>query len=69
MDIIEEVNSPSPWVSPVVVVPRPSREVRLCVDMRQANYAVERERYAIPSIAEVLQDMSHGKVFSKLDLR
>ena len=69
MDIIEKVNSPSQWVSPVVVVPKPNGEVRLCVDMRQANCAVERERYPIPTIDEVLQDMNNSKVFSKLDLR
>ena len=69
MDIIEKVNSPSSWVSPVVVVPKPNGEVRLCVDMRQANCAVERERYPIPTIDEVLQDMNRSKVFSKLDLR
>ncbi|PFX17108.1 Vacuolar protein sorting-associated protein 26B-B [Stylophora pistillata] len=69
MDIIEKVNSPSQWVSPVVVVPKPNGEVRLCVDMRQANCVVERERYLIPTIDEVLQDMNNSKVFSKLDLR
>ncbi|PFX25919.1 Retrovirus-related Pol polyprotein from transposon opus [Stylophora pistillata] len=66
MDITEKVNSPSQWYSPVVVVPKPNGEVRLCVDMRQANCAVERGRYPIP---EVLQDMNNSKVFSKLDLR
>ena len=30
MGIIEKVNSPSQWVSPVVVVPKPNGEVRLC---------------------------------------
>ncbi|XP_022784883.1 uncharacterized protein K02A2.6-like [Stylophora pistillata] len=69
MDIIEKVNSPSQSVSPVVVVAKPNGEVRLCVDMRQANCAVERERYPIPTIDEVLQDMNNKKVFSKLDLR
>ena len=44
MDIIEKVNTPSQGVSPVVVVPKPKGEVRLCVDMTQANGAVERER-------------------------
>ena len=52
----------------VVVVPKPNGEVRLCVDIRQANCAVERERYPIPTIDEVLQDMN-SKVFSKLDFR
>lgn len=55
-DIIEKVNSPSPWVSPVVAVPKPNTQVTLCVDMRQANCAVECERYPI----HVLQDMIHS---------
>ena len=33
MDIIEPVEGPAPWVSPVVVVPRQNDEIRLCVDM------------------------------------
>ena len=37
MDVIEKVEGPTPWVSPLVVVPKPSGNVRLCVDMRQAN--------------------------------
>ena len=28
-DIIEPVEGPTPWVSPVVVVPQPSGEIRL----------------------------------------
>ena len=60
MDILEKVNSPSQWVNPAVVVPKPNREVRLCVDTRQANCAVERERYSILTIDEVLQDMNNS---------
>ena len=68
LDIIEKVNGSSSWVSPVVVVPKPSGDIRLCVDMRQANMAVKRERYPIPTIDEVLQDLNQSKFFSKLDL-
>ena len=69
MDIIEKVQGPSSWISPVVVVPKPSGEIRLCVDMRQANAAVIRERFPIPTIDEVLNDMNGAKYFSKLDLK
>ena len=69
LDIIERVEGPSSWVSPVVVVPKSSGDIRLCIDMRQANTAVKRERYPIPTIDEVVQDMSQSKVFSKLDLK
>ena len=68
-DIIERVDAPTPWVNPVVVVPKPNGEVRLCVDMRCANKAIIWERHPIPTIDEVLNDMQEGSVFSKLDLK
>jgi hypothetical protein len=69
MEVIEKVEGPTPWVSPVVVVPKKNGDVRLCVDMRQANQAVMRERHPIPLVDDVLQKMNGATVFSKLDLR
>lgn len=69
LDIIEPAEGPTPWVSPLVVVPKSNGEIRVCVDMRQANLAVERERHPIPTIEETLQEMKGASVFSKLDLR
>ncbi|XP_065941320.1 uncharacterized protein [Magallana gigas] len=44
LDIIERVEEPCSWVSPVVCVPKRSGDdIRLCVDMRQANTAVKRK--------------------------
>ncbi|XP_022796469.1 uncharacterized protein LOC111334923 [Stylophora pistillata] len=53
-DIIEEVPSgPTERVSPLVVVPKPDGDIRVCVYMRRANEAIERERHPIPTIEEV----------------
>ena len=68
-DIIEAVDGPTPWVSPVVIAPKPSGDIRLCVDMRQANSAIIRERHPIPTVDEVLQRMNGSTVFTKLDLK
>lgn len=67
-DIIEKVSGPTSWVSPVVVVPK-RNDIRLCVDMRQANTAVRRKRHPIPTIEEMLCNMNQSKVISKLDIR
>ena len=56
-------------VSPIVIVPKPSGDIRLCVDMRRANEAIIRERHPIPTIDEVLQSMNGSTVFSKIDLK
>ena len=49
-------------------MPKPNGDVRLCVDMRQANEAIQRERFPIPTVEETLIEMNGSKVFSKLDL-
>ena len=69
LDIIEKVNTPMSWVSPVLVVPKPNGDIRLCVDMRQANKAIVREQHPIPTVDEILYKMNGSEVFSKLDLR
>lgn len=68
MDIIEKVEGPTPCVSPIVVVPKQNGDIRICVDMRMANTAIERSRHPIPTIDDVLSELSGNTVFTKLDL-
>ena len=69
LGVIERVNDQTPWVSPLVVVPKKSPgQVRVCVDMRRANVAIKRERHVTPTINEVIHDLNGACVFSKLDL-
>jgi len=65
---MEDVEGPTPWVSPLVAVPKSNGDVRVCVDMRRANAAVIRERHPIPTLEETLQALNGAAVFSKLDL-
>ena len=58
-----------PWISPVVVAPKTSGDIRLCVDTREANEAIIRDRIPIPTVDEVLENLNGNTVFSKLDLR
>jgi len=51
------------------VAPKPSRAIRLCVDMRCPNKAIIRERLPIPTVDEVLEELNGSMPFSKLDLR
>ena len=70
-DIIERVEGPTTWISPAVVAPKPSGDIRLYVDIRRANEATVRERLPmpIPTVDEVLESLNGSTVFSKLDLR
>ncbi len=67
-DIIENAEGPIPWVSVLVVVPKANdKDPRICIDMRWANLAIERERHPIPTV-EIIQHMSGSTVFSVLYL-
>ena len=69
-DIIERVpeNQPTPWVSPIVAVPKKDGGVRICVDMRVANEAIKRVRHPIPTVDDVSFELNGAQYFSKLDL-
>ena len=47
LDIIEDVEGPTPWVSHIVCVPKANNPdaVRLCIDMHLPNTAIMRERH------------------------
>ena len=68
--IIERVpeNQPTPWVSPVVVVPKSDGKVRLSLDMRMANQAIQRVCHLIPTVEDISLDLNQAKYFTKLDL-
>ena len=69
MNIIEKAEGPTPWVSPILTVPKRNGEIRTCVDMRAANNAVIRERHPIPTVDEVLHNLNGSTVYSRLDLK
>jgi len=68
-DIVEKVEGPTPWINPIVVVPKKSGAVRICVDMREANKAIMREKHLMPTIDDLRNDLNGARIFSVLDLR
>ena len=68
-DIIEKVVGPTTWVSPIVPVPKPNGEIRICVDSRLANKAISREAHSIKTVEDVAIKLNNAKIFSKLYLR
>ena len=70
LDIIEKVDGPTPWVSPIVVAPKPKKpdEIRICVDMRMPNEAIKRTCHVMPTLDDILMRLNGATVFSKLDL-
>lgn len=67
-DIVEPVEGPTSWVSPITVQKKSGGDIKLCVDMRRANEAIIRERIPMPTVDEVLECLN-GSTDLELDLR
>ena len=67
--ITEKVSNATPWISPLVVIPKKDGDVRLCVDMRMANRALQRERHPTPTVDDLIHTLNESTVFTNLDLR
>ena len=70
LGLIERIEGPTSWVSPIVVAPKPKSpgKVHVCVGMRQSNKAIKRERHVTPTVKEIIGTLNGAKTFSKLDL-
>ena len=61
-DVIEEVKEPSSLVSNFVIVPKKSRDLRVCCDLGEVNKSVIRERYVLPKVDDTLHALRGSKV-------
>jgi hypothetical protein len=60
--------SQSPWGAPVLFVPKKDGGLRMCIDYRALNKLTVRNRYPLPRIEDLLDQLQGAKVFSGLDL-
>ena len=65
--MIARVEQPTDWCAGLVVVQKPNRKVRLCVDLTKLNQSVQCERHPLPSVDQVLGQLAGANILSKLD--
>ncbi|XP_058726068.1 uncharacterized protein LOC131597384 [Vicia villosa] len=61
--------SVSPWGAPVLLVKKKDGSMRLCVDYRQLNKVTIKNKYPLPRIDDLMDQLVGASVFSKIDLR
>lgn len=58
----------SEWGAPVVFATKADGSLRLCVDYRELNKLTRKNRYPLPRIDDLFDQLIGAKVFSQLDL-
>ena len=61
--------SRSPWGSPMFLVAKPDGGLRMVIDYRALNKATVRNRYPLPRVDELFDQLQGARYFSKIDLR
>ncbi|WJX83395.1 hypothetical protein P8452_66060 [Trifolium repens] len=61
--------SVSPWGAPVLLVKKKDGKSRLCVDYRKLNKVTIKNRYPLPRIDDLMDQLRGASVFSKIDLK
>ena len=68
-NIVTPVNVPTAWISATVVTMKKNGNIRLCVDPKPLNLALKRNHYPLPTIEDVLPNLSNARCFTVLDAK
>ncbi|GKC19944.1 putative reverse transcriptase domain-containing protein [Tanacetum coccineum] len=61
--------SSSPWGAPVLFVKKKDGSFRMCIDYRELNKLMVKNRYPLPRIDDLFDQLQGSRVYSKIDLR
>ena len=61
--------SVSPWGAPVLFVRKKDGTMRLCIDYRELNKVTIKNKYPLPRVDDLFDQLQGAQVFSKIDLR
>ncbi|KAJ0455185.1 putative nucleotidyltransferase, Ribonuclease H [Helianthus annuus] len=61
--------SSSPWGAPILFVKKKDGSMRLCIDYRELNKVTIKNRYPLPRIDDLFDQLQGASYFSKIDLR
>ncbi|GJS39128.1 putative reverse transcriptase domain-containing protein [Tanacetum coccineum] len=61
--------SSSPWGAPVLFVKKKDGSFRMCIDYREFNKLTVKNRYPLPRIDDLFDQLQESSIYSKIDLR
>ncbi len=65
---ITSVTEPTPWISNMVVIAKPDK-LRICIDPKHLNQALQRSHYHMPTLEDILYKLPKARLFTLADVR
>ena len=69
LGVIEKVLQPTDLVNAVVVIEKPDKSLRVCIDPHYLNKAIRRPHHSMPTFDEAILRQAEAKFLTKLDAR
>lgn len=67
--VLDYVNKPTDWTNHVVVIEKPNKSLRICLDPQNLNKNIKDEQFPIPTLNEIAPKLINKKYFTVLDLK
>lgn len=67
LGVIRKVSYPTQWVHPLVLAAKKNNGIRVCLDPRELNRAVQRAHFQLPTVTELASRLQGARYFSVLD--
>ena len=61
--------SVSPWIAPLLFIKKKDGSLRLCIDHMELNKITIKNKYLLPKIDDLFDQLRGMKVFSKIDIK
>ncbi|GKA05102.1 putative reverse transcriptase domain-containing protein [Tanacetum coccineum] len=68
-ELVERKSCHSPWGAPVLFVKKKDGSMRMCIDYKELNKLTIKNRYPLPRIDDLFDQLQGACCFSKIDLR
>lgn len=68
-EITQPVNEPLEWVNNIVIIEKPNKTLKICIDPNELNKHIVQEIYPVPTLEEITPKLNNKNIFCVFDIK